>query len=169
MTSIVPSLASIGQQPFLVQLTFGFHFNMPVAGVGWPASLARPAFGYGFVQSISGVDWPLALVQLIFVAEFNQPLEGAVLPAALRKLDVGLSAFNQWILGAVGACNVLSLRGWSFNPSMLSVVWPASLVDLTLGGSFSPPTSGVAWPKSVSRDVLRLAIFTASSYRLGLP
>ncbi|CAM9262014.1 unnamed protein product, partial [Ectocarpus sp. 8 AP-2014] len=56
----------------LQQLSFGDHFNRPIAEVVWPASLQQLEFGDEFNQPIAEVEWPASLQYLSFGDEFNQ-------------------------------------------------------------------------------------------------
>ena len=117
----------------LIQLTFGFDFNQPLAVGVLPANLTQLTFGELFNQPLAVGVLPANLTQLIFGEGFDQFLAGGVLPAGLTHLIFG-GGFNQPL--AVGV--LPGLTKLTFGPGRRvacepdpTIFW--SLVQLALG------------------------------------
>lgn len=81
---------------YLLWLTLGGNFNVPLHGIAWPQQLLRLEFGKFFNQPIAGIEWP-ELQQLTFGLRFDKPIVDVSVPK-LERLELG-SDFNQPIEG----------------------------------------------------------------------
>lgn len=113
----------------LETLSFGSHFNQPIAKVAWPVSLRHLFLGHRLDQSLARVAWPAGLQRIEFGYNFDQPIEVVV-----------------W------SCHLETLRfGSSFDQPIFHSTWLPRLVELSLGKEFDQQVIGVAWPPSLRR------------------
>ena len=121
----------------------------------WPENLK--SLRLSIDQPIAGYRWPESLQVLDFAGcNFNHPLVG--LPKNLRKLTLGLTSYNQAIVGVDFPNGLLEIDfGIDFNQPLVGVIWPKSLRQLDLGYAFNQTLVGVLWPASLREIELRSA------------